>query len=299
MKKLLLLFVLIGFTGFSQNKPAKPCDCCPDKVVKRTPVKKKAIKKRTYYVTKPAPKVEPCTVVVNNIIPTPPPIIHRDTVIIQKETIVKIVEKQIPPPRVKGPEFEIYVGAVNPKEQGRDAGPIIGFNLLPYLFQSDKNEAIVYRPWLNRFLIGFEFSMYGSPTNKFTVQNNELIPLSTSANSENCNCGGTDFNGLSSSGEITTFAGLSSPSGVFTHSIKTMGASLNFGVEVYKGYYLLGGITGYRDRIMLNDQEIGIYREMYLDAGIKKIFKINKVYLSPTVKFNSRGTSMAVGFSFD
>lgn len=186
-------------------------------------------------------------------------------------------------PNVITPEIEVYTGFLYPKPSNTDIGYMIGFNMTPNLHQKDKNPLKGDREWLNQMLFGFEFSGYNSKEQNFTVvgENAEQIVINN-----DCGCEETQLGGWRAAGNYK-----------FNSTVR--GFSLNFGVEIYRGWFLLGGLTGYRETLLLNDENIGSYQNVYFDGGLKKFIKIKKIYLSPTIKFNSKTTSFGVGFSFD
>jgi hypothetical protein len=287
MKKLILTFILLlSFMAHSQSRVTK-CSCCnkPKAVShkkKPTPPKKKTV------IVKPVkPAVAPVRsetniIINNNFNYVFPQKVETKT---QKDTIViiKTVDKPLTP---DNPEFEIYAGVIDPK-QSNSLGYMIGANIMPSLHQIGKDGK--ERVWLNKLLIGFEFSGYDTPT-KYVDRS--VAPNTASATTEvGCDCEETTLGGFS-------VGGLSAGS-KYDFKQNVRGFSLNLGVEIYKGWYLTSGVTGYRRVLILNGGEVATTRYVYLDAGIKKFIKLGNVYLSPMFKFNNEVTSFGLGFSYD
>ena len=181
------------------------------------------------------------------------------------------------------PEFEVYTGVVNPKKVS-GLGYMVGLNVTPNLFQLEKGKGNGYRQWLNKMLFGFEFSGYSSQPQRIEVKDEIGEPITTKI--EGCDC------------EQTTF-GYFTRGGVYDIKQDVKGFTLNFGIEVYKGWYITSGVTAYKRQLLANGEVFDESRPIYLDAGVKKFFKIKKVFISPMAKFNGQTASFGVGFSYD
>lgn len=179
----------------------------------------------------------------------------------------------------QGPEFELYAGMAVPQPENTNLGYQIGVNLTPNLFQLDKNNPKKYREYLNKWLIGIEFSGYQTKP-----QTHIIGPTHSEPEKTDCNCTSTPID-ISSGG---------------TYVIKqdVLGVSLNLGVELYKGWYLISGVSRYQHRNILNNETTNKYSTMYIDGGIKKYIRIGRAYWSPTFKFNSEVVSFGLGYSF-
>jgi len=180
----------------------------------------------------------------------------------------------------QGPEFEIYTGIVNPRADNTTLGYMIGLNTTPHLYQVDKNNPKKQREYLNKYLIGFEFSGYQTkPVTTTVVGQTPTAPVT------DCQCTTTPIGGLETDGTYVSKQDITA-------------LSLNFGVEIYKGWFLLGGVSSYKHRDILNNETLDTYRNTYIDAGVKKFFHVGRVFLSPTFKFNPEVTSFGIGFSY-
>ncbi len=282
-----MLMLLVTFGTYSQCI-VKKCNCCskPTKVVHH--VKKKPIKPKPKPVVKPIAKdiTAPTNITINYITDCPivSPIVAP---VVQKDTVIKIVKVIAEPIKLKPdtPEFEIYGGVVNPKEIS-EFGYMVGFNVLPNLHQIGKNGK--EREYLNKFLFGFEFSGYKTTP----LVNNNVGPNVTTSD--------TSVTTIIENGDET-------PIGDFSFSLSrgnntyqdVKGLSLNFGVEIYRGWFLIGGVTSYKNQLKLNGNTLQTTYSTFIDAGVKKFFKLGNVYLSPTIKFNEQTSSFGVGFSYD
>ena len=181
----------------------------------------------------------------------------------------------------QGPEFELYTGIVNPKVDNTRLGYMIGVNLTPHLYQYDKNNPKEQRKYLNKYLIGVEFSGYQSSPNTNVITSNSQPPTQ----STDCNCTSTPIGGVSTDG-------------TYISKQDVRAVSLNFGVEVYKGWFLTSGVSSYKHEDIFNNETINTYRSTYIDFGVRKFIKWNRVYLSPFFKFNPEVTSFGIGFSY-
>jgi hypothetical protein len=179
----------------------------------------------------------------------------------------------------QGPEFEVYAGMVAPKPENALLGYQIGLNLIPNLFQLDKNNPKKYREYLNKWLIGIEFSGYQTKPQTTIIETTQPEPQKI-----DCNCTSTPID-ISSGGTYIT-------------KQDVIAVSLNLGVEIYKGWYVISGVSSYQHRNILNNETLSKYRTTYIDGGIKKYIRIGRAYWSPTFKFNSEVISFGVGYSF-
>ncbi len=292
-----MLLLMVTFGSYSQCM-VKKCTCCtkPTRVVHhiKKPVKPKHKPKP---IVKPiANNVEMATNVTINYISTPLPA-SPVTQTVQKDTVVKIVMLIAEPAKLKPdtPEFEIYAGVVNPK-QINTLGYMVGLNITPSLHQIGKNGK--EREYLNKFLFGFEFSGYNTTPQSVKSSGSYTAPVTQSiVTTEDCNCEDTTLGGFTSGSTNSVNNLASTPDYTFKREIK--GLSLNFGVEIYKGWFLISGVTAYNSKFILDDKTVNTTNSVYIDAGIKKFFKLGNVYLSPMVKFNELTSSFGVGFSYD
>ena len=277
-----MLMLMVTFGSYSQCI-VKKCTCCskPTRVVNHI---KKPIKPKP----KPRPVVKPvannteiATNVTINYITAPAPASPAIQTV-QKDTVVKIVKVIAEPVKLKPdtPEFEIYVGVVNPKYIN-PLGYMVGLNITPSLHQIGKNGK--EREYLNKFLFGFEFSGYNTSPQTVGVAGTTTAPVTTE---------------ICTSCEGTTLGGFSSGSN-YSYNQDMKGLSLNFGVEIYKGWFLISGVTAYKSKYFLNGNNVNTTNSVFIDAGIKKFFKVGNVFLSPTIKFNELTSSFGLGFSYD
>jgi hypothetical protein len=282
MKKLILTFILLlSFISYSQTSVSKcTCGCSKKTTVVHKKNKKPVIKKpKIKPVVKPVikPTVSPLSSAPINITMNSYVTYVQQPEVTKKDTVIKLVEK----PLVRDtPEFEVYVGVVDPK-QSNVLGYMIGFNIIPNLHQIGKDGK--EREWLNRYLFGFEFSGYNT-----SLQTIETTGSSTEVVTKpiDCDCEQSDFGGFASGSKYT-----------FKKEVRAF--SLNFGVEVYKGWYIISGVTGYNSTLIVDGEKVAHFRNAYLDLGVKKFIKVGNVYLSPMFKFNNEVTSFGVGFSYD
>jgi hypothetical protein len=280
MKKLILLLsLLITFSFYSQSKSSKNCDCCPKKTTKI--VHKKPIKKKPK-VVKPIVKdtKKDSNIIINNIIncPTVTPI---EKVTIKTDTIIKIV-KYVPEPVILKrdlPIYEVYGGVVKPNNIST-LGYIIGFNILPNLHQIDKNGK--EREYFNKLLFGIEFSGYGTDRS-FTILPPEVNDTEVK---EDCNCSYTLIPGINTPGDYNLKA-------------STKGITINFGTEVYKGWFLLTGVTGLSTYLRVNGDRLGTNRTFYINGGVSKFIQYKNTFWSPSIKFNAETVSLGLGFSYN
>jgi hypothetical protein len=277
MKKLILilalLFSFISYSQSSKNK-TKNCECIVKTTHKKKPIKKKTVILNT--VKPVTPVKSDINITINNTIinSCPCPEVKKDTLV-----IIKTIEKPVVVVR-DTPEFEIYAGIVDSR-QFNAIGYMIGANIIPNLHQIGKDGK--QRQWLNRYLLGVEFSGYDTNTQYVNIPGSTSVPITKP---ENCNCTETTFGGFETGSS-------------YNYKYLVRGFSINLGVEVYRGWYLTSGVTGYKRTFVFNNDKVGNERYVYLDAGIKKFIKLGNVYLSPMFKFNTEVTSFGLGFSYD
>jgi hypothetical protein len=180
----------------------------------------------------------------------------------------------------QGPEFEIYTGITNPKPENTTLGYMVGLNVTPNLFQIDKHNPKKSREYLNKFLLGIEFSGYQTKPQTTIIEDTQ-----SEYTYSDCNCTTTPIDGITTVGKYIT-------------KQDVLAVSLNFGVELYKGWFVLSGISSYQHRNILNNETLDKYRTTYLDFGLKKYIKVGRSYWSPTIKFNSEVISFGLGYSF-
>lgn len=175
--------------------------------------------------------------------------------------------------------LELYTGGVEAKNKELQFSYLIGGNLYLDLFQTQR-QGKQQRNYANRVLLGFEHSALIS-------KNVEIIVPATEISSpvEDCNC-------------IEESIGTSQSEYSFTYKHKVRSVSLNIGIEIYKGWFLLSGLTDYQHILTLDNKEYYRGRNMYIDAGLQKVIKYNRWYFIPKVKFNHETTTFAVGVSY-
>lgn len=269
MKKILLLLVLLfGISLYSQTKKFN-CYCPPKKakVIKHKPkytVKKAVVKKDTCIVPQ---KIEVKTIETKVI----------ETKVVEKEVVIKYVEPFIL--KSNGPLFEIYTGGIYAKHSDLRFSYLIGANIYFDLYQTQQQGKQI-RNYANRLLVGFEHSALISRDNSISIPASELPN-----DIEHCNCKDSS---LEYSADKTNVS--------YKHMVRAI--SLNAGIEVYKGWYLLTGITNYQHIHTFNNQKINENRTIYIDAGLQKIIHINRWYFIPKIKFNPETTTFAIGISY-
>jgi hypothetical protein len=260
--------------GFSYSQSKKfNCYCPPKKVIHHNKyvVKKKVIPK---VITK-----EPCVIVC------PPQKVEIKTIetkVIETRVEKEIIVKYIEPPVLKtnGPILELYTGYVEAKDDALKFSALIGANLYLDLFQAQR-QGNQQRVYANRLLLGFEHSALISNDMIFT----DLHP-GTAPPVEDCNC----------TTESITPTEEGTQTFIFKHKVRAV--SLNTGIEVYKGWYLLTGITNYQHILTLNTQEYSEYRTMYIDAGLQKVIQYNRWFFIPKFKFNPETMTFGIGVSY-
>ena len=179
-----------------------------------------------------------------------------------------------------GQILELYTGAVEAKNDKLKFSALVGGNLYLDLFQTQRQGA-QQRVYANRMLIGFEHSAL--------ISKDVVVTTITPEPSEpvaGCNCTTEEMPFNSSGIETNTFK----------HKVRAV--SLNVGVEVYKGWYLLSGLTNYQHIFTKNSEEYSDSRTFYIDAGLQKVLKYNRWFFIPKVKFNPETTTFAIGVSY-
>ena len=163
--------------------------------------------------------------------------------------------------------LELYTGAVDSRAKDLNVGTTIGGNLYLDLFQTQR-QGKQQRIYANRAIVGFEHSNMSS--NELTVVYKPY---------EGCGC----------DDELSTTDALK-------HKVR--GISLNAGIEIYNGWYLLSGITSYEHKITINNESYSNNRTMYIDAGLQKVIPYNRWYFIPKIKFNHETTTFGIGVSY-
>lgn len=174
-----------------------------------------------------------------------------------------------------GQEFEVYTGIVIPKASNSTMGYLIGLNTVTNLMQKDKYQP-KDREYLNKLLIGIEY--FGYQTKYY----NE--PTTTESTTTDCNC------------EYTSLS-LNNSNMNINDDVTSVG--LNFGIEIYKGWYATTGVTNIKHNIKSNNNSLFSYRETYINMGIKKFIRIGNTYFSPMVSGNTETINFGIGFSYD
>lgn len=169
--------------------------------------------------------------------------------------------------------YELYTGVSSNTDKVLGNGYMAGLN-----FIMDMNQR-ADREWANRMLFGFEHSGYYS----------DKVVLSDAQGgrsqvSEDCDCENTVYNSESDRKVMRRLV---------------RGVSLNFGIEAYKGLYMLTGVTTYNHIMTVNTLKAMQYRATHLDFGVKYYIKYNNWFFSPTVKFNPESISYGIGVSWN
>lgn len=169
--------------------------------------------------------------------------------------------------------YELYTGMSANANEVLGNGYMGGFNFIMDMNQRDDRE------WANRMLFGFEHSGFYSGKILVSKEQNNINEVLN-----DCNCETTSYNFGSEEKVMRRF---------------TRGVSLNFGIEVYKQFYLLTGVTNYNHITTLNRVKIGQYRTTYIDFGVKYYIKHNNWFFAPIIKFNPESTSFGLGVSWN
>ncbi len=174
---------------------------------------------------------------------------------------------------VSAQRYEAYTGAVIQEQSNIDTGYMLGFN---FIFNMNQETT---RNWANKLLLGFEHSAMQGKTN-FNIESLDDYQSIV----EDCECTSESFENINGSYQY-----------VSKHQIR--GVSLNFGVNVTKGLYLLTGVSTYQHILTLNNSETE-YRTTYIDAGVKYFIPVNRFFIVPTFKFNPETISFGLGVSY-
>lgn len=172
-----------------------------------------------------------------------------------------------------GQRFELYTGVSSNKDNDLGNGYMAGFNFIMDMNQREGRE------WANRILFGMEHSGFYS----------DKLPLSEGQGSyeevfEDCDC-------------IHTRHNLGSESKYLRKQVR--GVSLNFGIEAYKGFYLLTGISTYNHISEINRSKVSQFRTTLIDFGVKYFIGVKNWFFAPTIKFNPESVSFGIGVSWN
>jgi hypothetical protein len=162
-----------------------------------------------------------------------------------------------------GQILELYTGGVEARNKELKFSALAGGNLYLDLFQSER-QGNSLRVYANRALVGFEHSVMTSGSG--TIE-------------DVCGCYGD-------------------PGDIHDYKHRVRAVSLNAGIEIYKGWYLLTGVSSYQHIIKIDNELVKDYRTMYIDAGLQKVIPYNRWYFIPKIKFNRETTSFAIGVSY-
>ena len=162
-----------------------------------------------------------------------------------------------------GQILELYTGGVEAKNDELKFSALVGGNIYLDLFQTQR-QGQQQRIYANRALFGFEHS-------EMTSGNGTIEDV--------CGCYGA-------------------PGDTYDYTHRVRAVSLNAGIEVYKGWYLLTGMTNYQHIIKISNIKADEYRTMYIDAGLQKVIKYNRWFFIPKFKFNPETTTFAIGVSY-
>lgn len=167
--------------------------------------------------------------------------------------------------------YDLNTGIVVSEDKDMNPGYFIGAN---FIIKTNQD-----RKYLNNLIFGFEHSGFMSNEIKYphNIQSEQTL-------NESCNCKSDNL----------PFDNTKD----YTLKKMVRGVSLNFGVEVYKRWYLITGVTNYQYISLINGEKINEYRTMQIDAGIKYFIRSNKWYFIPTFKFNPETISFGLGVSY-
>lgn len=171
--------------------------------------------------------------------------------------------------------YELYTGAVISEDKDMHANYMIGAN---FIIKTNQN-----RKYLNNLLFGFEHSAFMSSPKTTII---EGTPTGPSEIVQNCNCTSDPFPSVNP--DATSL----------TTKKEVRAVSLNFGVEIARRWYLITGVTNYQHIQKINNEKVGEYRTMQIDAGIKYFIKTKHWYFSPMFKFNPETMSFGLGVSY-
>lgn len=167
--------------------------------------------------------------------------------------------------------YELGAGSViNTDDKDYHANYYIEAN---FIIKTNQN-----RKYLNNLLFGFTHSAF------MTGNMSRGNDLSTSEGlSNDCNCDSNLIDFKSDNKYIL--------------KKEARGISLNFGISITDRWYLLSGVTNYQHIILINSEKAVEYRTMQIDAGVKYFHKIQKSYVTTTLKFNPETVSFGLGYS--
>lgn len=171
--------------------------------------------------------------------------------------------------------YDLNTGVVINESKEMNPGYFIGAN---FIIKTNQN-----RDYLNNLIFGFEHSAFMS-NNKTVLISNNINPKSEII--ESCNCTGEYFPELNS-GDVS-----------YKYKKEVRAVSLNFGVEVFKRFYLMTGVTNFQHITLVDNKKVNEYRTMQIDAGVKYFIKSNDWFFIPTFKFNPEIISFGVGVSY-
>lgn len=178
-----------------------------------------------------------------------------------------------------GQILELYTGGVNAKDSELKFSALIGGNLYLDLYQTQRQNK-QQRIYANRMLLGFEHSEMTSRNINTIILATEIPPIV-----ENCDC-------IEESLDLQ----IKEHSFVYKHRVRAV--SLNAGIEIYKGWYILTGISSYQHLLTLNKELYSDTRTLYIDAGLQKVIPYKRWFFIPKFKFNPETTTFAVGVSY-
>ena len=177
-----------------------------------------------------------------------------------------------------GQILELYTGGVNAKNSELKFSALVGGNLYLDLYQTQRQNKQP-RIYANRMLLGFEHSeMTSRNINKILLASELPIPV------ENCDC-------IEESIDL-----INNRSYTYKHRVRAV--SLNAGIEIYRGWYILTGISSYQHLLTLDKELYSDTRALYIDAGLQKVISYNRWFFIPKIKFNHEMTTFAVGVSY-
>jgi hypothetical protein len=179
-----------------------------------------------------------------------------------------------------GQILELYTGGVEAKDNDLKFSALAGGNIYLDLFQPER-QTKNQRVYANRALFGFEHSEMTSKNINYVFET-PASPESVAS----CDCESEAIDNHEASTQTYTFK----------HRVRAV--SLNAGIEVYKGWYLLSGVTSYQHILTLNTEKFSEYRTIYIDAGLQKVITYKRWFFIPKFKFNPETTTFAIGVSY-
>ena len=291
---LVVIVLLSSFFSYSQTNSCS-CSKC------RIPTKVSKHKKTSYTKTVTPSNGYTINIPVNvsqivndskekDTVPTKTKIVYVEKKIYIKDTtVVNTIPTEIIPPKPivlkteeTSPEYEIYGGLVRPKAADMALGYALGANIITKIY---RDTPLKTQPIFTKLLFGMELSQYEKKPQDIIIVNTTSNVVSPSEPCDGC--------------ETTTIGNNGSSTMVYNnikHSVT--GYSLNFGVGLYNGIFLLTGITDYKHTYTLNNESIGTYNKVFIDFGVKKFFKVGRAFIAPTFKLNQETMTFALGFSY-